>query len=82
MEGEAPWVRTGYTGAVLAPVFVTEPGIGSQLVVVKRLPPGHAAEPTTHRRAIRDCPPAFRRHLVPQIFDPVDLPTGGVLTFE
>jgi hypothetical protein len=78
----SPWRRKGYTGAVLAPLFVTEPGSGTQQVVVKRLPSGQATEPEAHRRALREAPRTFRSHLVEQVFDPIMMPDGGAVMFQ
>jgi hypothetical protein len=72
----------GYTGARLAGVYVTDPLRGTQLVVVKVLPRGEESEASVHLRAVREAPEPFRPHLVPQVFDPVWLPTGEVITFQ
>ena len=77
------WVSRGFTDALLAPLFVNDPDIGGQLVVVKVLPPGETAEPRAHRRAIREAPEKFKVRLVRQIFEPYAMPPpGGVLTFQ
>jgi hypothetical protein len=76
------WVRQGYTDALLAPLFVNDPDVGGQLVVVKVLPPGETAEPRAHRRAIRESPERFKPRLVQQIFEPYGTSSGGVLTFQ
>jgi hypothetical protein len=63
-------------------LFVNDPDIGGQLVVVKVLPPGDTA-PRAHRRAIREAPEKFKVRLVRQIFEPYAMPPpGGVLTFQ
>jgi hypothetical protein len=76
------WVRRGYTDALLAPLFVNDPDIGGQLVVVKVLPAVETAEPRAHRRAIREAPERFKPRLVRQIFEPYGTSSGGVLTFQ
>jgi hypothetical protein len=76
------WDRAGYTDAVMAAFFVSEPGKGTRLVVAKQLPPGQATEPAAHARAVREAPAAFLRHLVTQPYDPIPLPSGEVLMFQ
>src|SRR5215203_6457568 len=44
------WRGTGYTEAMVAPLFVTELGKGSRLALAKVLPPGQVAEAAAHRR--------------------------------
>jgi hypothetical protein len=77
-----PWQRRGFTPARLVPVFVSGCDAEAQLVVVKHLPPDQVSEFQAHQRAIVEAPPAFGAHLVRQVFEPVLVPGGGLLTFQ
>jgi hypothetical protein len=77
-----PWRARGYTGARLGQLFVAEPGRRARLAVVKLLLPKQFREPGAHRKAWLEATEEFRPHLVEQVYDPVPVPGGGLLTFQ
>jgi hypothetical protein len=76
-----PWLRRGFTDAQLAQLFIADPEHGTRLVVIKVLP-GKSAEPQAHRRALLETPPAFRPHLVEQVYEPLPIAGGGAIAFQ
>ncbi|EIV91905.1 hypothetical protein [Frankia sp. QA3] len=76
------WKNGGYTAAILAPVYVTDTCTGTQLVVVKCLPPEQSAETDAHGTAIHECPAEFRQHLVEQLYPPIATAGGRTLMFQ
>ncbi len=76
------WRRAGHTGATLAGLYVKERSSAVRFLVVKILSPGDRDESEAHLRALDETPVTFRRHLVEQIYDPLLLPSGGMVTFQ
>jgi hypothetical protein len=76
------WRKSGPAGALLTELYVKERSAPVRLAVVKVLPPHQTHEPQAHRRALDEAPDDFRPHLVEQIFDPLMLPSGGIVTFQ
>jgi len=77
------WRATGYTGALVAALIVTDPGKPPVNLVVKVCPDLHGDEPAVHRKAHRVSPPEFvDQHLVPMPFDPVATPGHGIVMFQ
>lgn len=76
------WHRTGHSGAWLTRLYIVDERRRPQLVVLKVLPAGQAAEAATHRRAIREAPEPFRDHLAVPAFDAIRLEDGRLVTFQ
>jgi hypothetical protein len=73
----------GYTDAVLCTILI-DAADGSEKVVLKYLPPGPAVgiSADAYAAAERDCPPAFRPHLVPRSRPSCATSDRGMLLFQ